>query len=217
MALAHVDATCLARARASLTPAEAVDFSRYTFEKRQRDWLMGRYVAKLAVCRAVGDTWCPLEVAIASESSGHPVFRGPDDRLAGWDLSLAHGHDRAAALVAPSRVGIDLEYLREVPPSGWRFFLTPDERAWLAEGPLGPHGEIIAWTIKEAAYKALGGETVGLLALGLEEVGAERARVSHAAGELAVRYVVADGFCLAIATPAEPGAHPAWFEHISLA
>lgn len=207
---AHVVGTpeTLARAEAALTPAEREAFARYTFPKRRLDWLLGRWASKLAAADAAG--WAPEAVGVASAEDRRPLLVPPDDRLAGWDLSLTHGHGRAAAIVAPGPVGVDLEAMREVPPNGWRFFLAEPERAWLEGAPLGPCGEIVFWAVKEAAYKALHGDVVSMPELRVHVDAARgEARATHAGGEVAARWVVRDGFCLAVAAPSPA---PAWLD-----
>lgn len=186
------DDQALSRAEALLTPLEREALAGYTFEKRRRDWLLGRLAAKLALC-----PHGPEKAEIRSGPKGQPLGFVAGEK---FELSLTHGHDHAAALVADVPVGIDLEKLREVPERGWRFFLTPDERDWLAGKPLGPHGEIVAWALKEAAYKAVLGETEGMHHLGLKEVGEGRALIAHPSGDLVARYVVGPRFCLAVAS-----------------
>jgi 4'-phosphopantetheinyl transferase EntD len=205
----------LARAEAALTPFERLKFASYTFEKRRRDWLLGRLAGKLAVAGAAGLT-ALKRVEIRSEENGHPVAWVDGLPVVGYDLSLTHGHGQAAALCAPGPVGLDLERLRDVPAGGWRFFLTAAEREWLAERPLGPHGEIVAWALKEAAYKALQGRTQGLHHLTLATVCDGRARLGHSGleGDLVGRYVVQAGFCLAVATPANAALD--WFDELAL-
>jgi phosphopantetheinyl transferase len=189
-----IDAARLPEAEAALDDVERETLARYSFEKRRRDWILGRFAAKLAVAEVTD--LAPAAVGIRSEENGHPVAVGAP---VGWDLSLTHGHSFAGALCAPGAVGVDLELLRSVPPNGWRFFLTPSEREWLAGEPLGPHGEIIAWALKEAAYKAVQGETEGMHHLTLGEVGGGSARIGHPTGALEARYRVGERFCLAIA------------------
>lgn len=201
----------LAIARAALTPAEETAFARYTFAKRQQDWLLGRLAAKRALAAAGG--WDPATISIASSDGGPPTFLGPDDRLAGWDVSLTHGHGHALALAAPVPVGIDLEKRRAISAGGWRFFLAEDERAWLQSGPLGDAGEVIAWAAKEAAYKAWHGDCEGLHGLTLNGLGDGRGAVVFGDRRVAIRYVVDAAFCLAIAT-ADPA--PAWFGMLPL-
>lgn len=211
--LPPADDSLLETAESVLTPTERETLAGFQFAKRRNDWLLGRYAAKMAVCRAVEGVWTPRLVEIRAMESGRPWFLGADYRMAGWHLSITHGHGLAAALVSPVPAGIDLEKLRPMEPGGWRFFLTEEERDWLKAEPLGPDGSIVAWALKEAAFKALNGAVTGVLSIRVHEAEGGRARLSHPGGELMGRYVVEEGFCLAIATPA-PAA--TWFDDLPL-
>lgn len=78
-------------------------------------------------------------------------------------LSLAHCGDRGlAGLADPTRegrIGVDIERVRPVHPRLAERLLRPEERKLLEE--LSPQGGddpctlVLAWTLKEAAYKAL--------------------------------------------------------------
>lgn len=199
--LITADETAYARAHAALTPAELATFEGFRFPKRRQDWLLGRLAAKEAIRRAAGADWELQAIAIAALPGGCPTFTAPEGALAGWHLSISHGHGRAAAAVAPVPVGVDYEALREVPPNGWRFFLTPPERAWLAEEPLGPRGEIVVWALKEAGYKAIQGAVSGVLKLQVEAAADGHAMVVHPEGRLAARYARLEGAVLAVAVP----------------
>jgi 4'-phosphopantetheinyl transferase EntD len=96
-------------------------------------------------------------------------------------------------------VGLDFEAMREVPENGWRFFLTPDERAWLADAPLGFRSEIVVWALKEAGYKALKGAVSGVLKLTVAEADKGQAAIVHPEGRMAARWVRSDEACLAVA------------------
>lgn len=213
LTLPPADERLLEAAEAVLTPTERETLAGFQFPKRRNDWLLGRYAAKLAVCQAVEGVWTPRLVEIRALETGRPWFIGADYRTSGWHLSITHGHGLAAALVGPAPVGIDLEKLRPLEPGGWRFFLSDEERAWLEAEPLGADGAIVAWALKEAAFKALHGAVTGVLKIRLEAAEDGRARLSHPGGELVARYAVEAGFCLAIATPA-PGGD--WFERLPL-
>lgn len=201
----------LATAEALLTGPEREALARYTFPKRRKDWLLGRLAAKRALAEAGG--WAPETVSVLAGEAGRPTFWAPDDRLSGWDLSISHGHDHAAALVAPGPAGIDLERVRAVPENGWRFFLTEREREWLADGPLGPAGEIVVWALKEAVYKALHGAVTGVIHLEVAHAAVGSARIHTPHGPFEARYTTFDDFVLAIA--ACEGA--AWLTTVALA
>lgn len=199
----------LATAEALLTGPEREALARYTFPKRRKDWLLGRLAAKRALATAGG--WAPEAVSVLATESGRPAFAAPDESLAGWTLSITHGHGHAAALVAPGPAGVDLERVRAVPQGGWRFFLTERERAWLADAPLGPAGEIVVWALKEAVYKALDGAVTGVIHLEVTSAGAGVARVDTPHGPFEGRYTTFDDFVLAVAAP--EGA--AWIDALS--
>lgn len=200
----------LATAEAMLTGPEREALARYTFPKRRKDWLLGRLAAKRAL--AVASGWAPEAVSVLATASGSPGFAGPDDALAGWTLSITHGHDHAAALVAPGPAGVDLERMRAVPEGGWRFFLTEREREWLADAPLGPAGEIVLWALKEAVYKALEGAVTGVVHLEVVSAANGVARVETPHGPFEGRYRTFGDFVLAVAAPA--GA--AWLVGLSM-
>lgn len=192
----------LQRAEAVLGPDERVLLERFTFPKRRRDWLLGRLAAKEAVRAAGQADWALEAISVTPLPGGRPTFAAPDGALADWRLSISHGHGRAGAVVAPGPVGLDLEQFKSIPEKGWRFFLTAEEREWLAAGePLGPQGEIVVWALKEAAYKSLEGALTNVLQLRVLEVAAGRARLAYAGGVVTARYTRLDGACLAIATP----------------
>ncbi len=92
------------------------------------------------------------DVHVTNDASGRPrllVGHRPSD----IDVSISHsGAFIVAAAVRGTRIGIDIEPLKEVPPRSWRYFLTGDVvRACNAL----PHRALWSWTIKEAMYKAL--------------------------------------------------------------
>jgi 4'-phosphopantetheinyl transferase EntD len=194
----------LEAALASLTDAERETCDAFKFPKRRRDWLLGRLAAKRAVQAAEGKDRELSAIAVLPLPSGCPVFTGAEG-LAGWGLSISHGHGRAAAVVAPGPVGVDVEQLRALPEGGWRFFLNPKERAWLEDAPLGPQGEIVVWALKEAAYKALQGSVSGVLSLAVVAAEDGKATIAHAEGVLFARYARLGTAVLAVAAPAPVG------------
>ncbi|MFN3430587.1 MAG: 4'-phosphopantetheinyl transferase family protein [Candidatus Sericytochromatia bacterium] len=202
----------LDRAEAVLGPDERALLARYTFPKRRADWLLGRLAAKEAVRAAGQADWALEAIAVTPLPGGRPTFTAPGGALADWRVSISHGHGRAGAIVAPGPVGLDLEQFRSIPEKGWRFFLGPEEREWLAAEPLGPQGEIVVWALKEAAYKALEGAIRHVLQLRVTHLEDGAARLSYAGGVVSARYTRLDGAVLAIATP-EPAA---WWDSLRL-
>ncbi len=147
-----------------LAPAERALFDRFEAEKRRSDWLRGRLAARAAVEALLGA--CPAGLAILADPSGAPQVHGAP----GVVVSLSHGHGRAAAWALRDGLpGVDLEKVRPRPPGTLRFYLSPEEREWVAtfEGPESPRPDrdgppsprdraaVVLWALKEAAFKAL--------------------------------------------------------------
>lgn len=147
-----------------LAPAERELFARFEAEKRRQDWLRGRLAARAAVQALLGS--CPAELAILADPSGAPLVQGAP----GVVVSLSHGHGRAAAWALRDGLpGVDLEKVRPRPPGTLRFYLSPEEREWVAtfegsqepqpdrDGPASPRDRaaVVLWALKEAAFKAL--------------------------------------------------------------
>ncbi len=166
----------LAALRERLTAGERAVLDAFSAEKRREDWLLGRIAAKeevRAACARSGRAppdWQAFEIARSAEGAPRVALpEGPP--LA---ISLSHGHGRACALALPAGAegglpGIDLERARPRRLGTLRFFLHPDEREPVLalpggadpttepEGPPGPRdvAAVVAWALKEAAFKAL--------------------------------------------------------------
>jgi len=71
--------------------------------------------------------------------------------------SVSHTAQFVVAVAHDHPVGVDLEVISNKPVRSWHIFTAPGERGLLALSGLGPERTAIrAWTIKEAAAKALG-------------------------------------------------------------
>jgi 4'-phosphopantetheinyl transferase len=140
---------------AVLTAQERAQHDRFQFEKRRRDWLTGRFVAKRLVRRMLqdrfGGDFPPSAVQIETASTGAPVpvnaaLRGltpfaPGERL---PLELSISHSRGAAFAAafwqadaPApdvRIGADLEWIERRPPDLFDDYFTVQERRYCSEG-----------------------------------------------------------------------------------
>lgn len=132
--------------------------------QRQRDWLLGRIVAKDAA-RA----WCgqpdlhPAAFALTNDPAGQP-------RLAywpaGWNppcISIAHAGGQAVALAADTPVGIDIEQVRAHDAPCVAAFTTAQERLLLDAVGAGARDAWITrlWCAKEACGKRLGTGVTG--------------------------------------------------------
>lgn len=149
-------------------------------EKRRREWLMGRYVAKRAVSLLLEQNsdlrLTPAEIEILPDPYGCPRVSG----LPQPALSIAHSGGSAVALAALDRgvlVGVDLESLAHHRDDFQSIAFSPDERGILAALPSDARREwaLRLWCAKEAVGKALGrGLSAGLLAFHI--TGVETAR-----------------------------------------
>ncbi|MBN1373362.1 MAG: 4'-phosphopantetheinyl transferase superfamily protein [Anaerolineaceae bacterium] len=123
------------------------------FEKRRREWLMGRWTAKKLLTVQLG--CAPRELSIEPEAGGAPVVWRAGERVPGC-LSISHRGDRATAAwadVLGMQVGVDLELVGEANPAWMVDYLT--EAEWgLCEGQ-GIGWPYLVWSAKEAVLKSL--------------------------------------------------------------
>lgn len=144
-----------------LTSAEREVVAGLGVPKRYSDWRLGRWVAKDAVIRAMGDDSLGREsVEILAREGGGPVARilAPGSRPE-VTLSLSHagGVGFAAAALGAFRLGCDVE---EVSPRSEAFvgdYLTRGEASWVgSDEALRDLRANLVWSAKESALKALG-------------------------------------------------------------
>jgi phosphopantetheinyl transferase len=162
-----------------LTGAERARYEGFAFEKRRREWLLGRRVAKELVRDLLRDRLgCEVPLAaieVATADSGAPiVLSAASSGVLPWaagtrlPLELSLSHSFGAALcgafwhtedgdVRPS-IGVDLERVAFHAPDVLRDYLTPEElHYWTAgEGLMPDERAMLVWSGKEATLKALG-------------------------------------------------------------
>lgn len=119
--------------------------------RRRTEWVGGR----LAFWRAAEESGWPLG-ALRIGARGEPMLP------AGLAGSISHKSSLAVALVAPSgaegaTLGVDLETVTPERPSIEEIALRPEERETLRQQPepLRWARLVVAFTVKEALYKAL--------------------------------------------------------------
>ncbi len=136
-----------------MSPEEAADWTteaeqqqavQFGSERRRREYLTWRALVRRRLGR---------EVEIAYNRVGAPVLVGREEHI-----SVSHGANRVAVLIADHPVGIDIERLdrRFARVSGR--YLT-DEEARLSTAP---HFLAVAWCAKEALYKLAGDNQLSL-------------------------------------------------------
>ena len=131
-----------------LSAEELERYAAFPVEKRRREFLLGRAVLRTLAAEQTETppTEVPLRVA--------------EDGAVEWvdaphHVSLAHADTRAVAVMAPFRVGVDLEQIAAYEPEVRQFALRPDELEQLGAGPLDRDAAFICiWTLKEAVLKA---------------------------------------------------------------
>ncbi len=150
---------------ALLSPAEAAAYAALRTDKRRRDWLLGRRVAKhlvqASIAARTGQTLALDEIAILSHADGWPQVLlptlGPD--ALPLTLSISHSHDHAfCALIWAARpLGCDLEFIEPRSAGFVADYFTADERALMAATPAAQHPVLAnaIWSGKEAALKAI--------------------------------------------------------------
>jgi phosphopantetheinyl transferase len=176
---------------------------------RQREWLIGRMAARLAVgswMSAHGDGAAHAG-EIGYDAEGRPVLvaASPDDAVF---LSVSHKDGIAVAAAADRPVGIDLERFSAVrdPDGILRIAFSPDEAALLANGHgCAPEYVTIAWSAKEAVAKSLGQKMLGreqsFVMTAFDPANAT-VRVAHDGNMIDAFYAVEGDFVCTIATPA---------------
>lgn len=133
------------------------------FEKRRKDWLLGRWAAKSLLVRS-GFHWAAGrmdEFQICNEESGAPFAADlAGNRLPGC-LSISHRAGVAFCAYSPVHgacIGADLELIEPKNDVFFEDYLTPaeqdlvrscsEEQRWLAIA--------LIWSAKEAVFKAMG-------------------------------------------------------------
>ena len=140
-----------------LTAAERARLESFRFDKRRRDWLLGRWTAKQALM-TVAALSNPDRVEIATAGDGAPVPR-VDGRPFGGVISLSHSNDRAYCAVTFDRteLGCDIEL---VEPRGAAFvetYFTDAESDRIINADRR-HRNLLTtmiWSAKESVLKAL--------------------------------------------------------------
>jgi 4'-phosphopantetheinyl transferase len=144
-----------------LSAGETSRLASLQFEKRQRDWRLGRWTAKRAVASCLNipnDVDLLAEIEIRAAPSGAPyVFFF--DQPAAVSISLSHRVGHALCVVGSSRasLGCDLELVEPRDKSFLADYFTKNEQILLAQASADEQPELatLLWSAKESALKAL--------------------------------------------------------------
>lgn len=128
------------------------------FEKRRRDWRLGRWTAKELLRRSPDVADCPAaELEIIAAADGAPEVWRQGERL-DQGISITHRENRAVAALTPEgRVGCDLEVIEPRSVAFVRDYFTAAELAAAETSPVGERAIRIAliWSAKESVLKVL--------------------------------------------------------------
>ena len=138
----------VARAVSHLTPVESERRATFRSVSRQDSFALGRYASRGLLAESLGCSpdQVPLEVLPdgSLEVPGSP-----------WQLSISHSGPYAAAAIATSEVGLDLERIRYRPESLFRFIFHADELMVREQVDLPTEHQIaLFWSLKESVLKA---------------------------------------------------------------
>lgn len=144
-----------------LNPSEIAHLSNLRFQKRRRDWLLGRWTAKLAIsaCRDFpADPASLAQIEIRSSSSGAPEAFSANQRM-NLEISLTHRSGQAACAVAEvdAALGCDLELVESRGTAFAEDYLADSEQEIVSR--VHPENRdclvTLLWSAKESALKSL--------------------------------------------------------------
>ncbi len=142
-----------------LSPREAVVLNTLKFNKRNRDWRLGRWTAKLALSRYQPDTSRLMkEWEVLADDQGAPSVFLAGKRL---DIPLSLSHSAGLCLVALAsdvqHIGCDMEQVEQRSRSFEETFFTPRELDLLECYPASHRACLVTliWSAKESVLKAL--------------------------------------------------------------
>ncbi len=142
-----------------LTPGERVRLGAFRFEKRRRDWLLGRWTAKIAL---LGITGLPdrdiSRFEIASAPDGAPLPR-LDGRPFLARLSLSHSNGRAFSTIlrGTTALGCDIELVEPRSVGFVETYFTSSESEHVERTDPRFRDLLVTmiWSAKESTLKAL--------------------------------------------------------------
>jgi 4'-phosphopantetheinyl transferase len=144
-----------------LHPSELELFSRFRFQKKKNDWLLGRWAAKLAIRIFLKRDYPELEpdkIAILPIAGGAPeIYFG--DKIFPLAVSISHSNEIAFCAVGSwkSVFGCDLEKIEPRSDAFIRDFFTENEcsKYFNSNEAMRPLWANLIWSAKESALKAM--------------------------------------------------------------
>lgn len=160
-------------------------------EKRRKEWLFGRLVAKDAVRLFLKDQYrlkvSPADIEITADEHGRPFVGEELIGKSGYRLTISITHSGGSAVAVVGKcgdhlgVGIDMEQVGRNHEGLERVTLSAQEQALLSAVPLSKREEwfLRCWCAKEAVTKALGrGMMGGPLNLIIHTIAVETGEIS---------------------------------------
>jgi 4'-phosphopantetheinyl transferase len=144
-----------------LSESETARLGSLRFEKRRKDWLLGRWTAKLAVAAYQklpdhSQTLRNVEIRPAVSGAPEVFFAGQPAPIT---VSLSHRDGIALCAVAPSSValGCDLELIEPRSEAFAADYFTTEEKELVARARAEDRSRLLTllWSGKESALKAL--------------------------------------------------------------
>lgn len=143
-----------------LSRNERTRLSQFRFEKRRRDWLLGRWTAKnalLHILRIPAEHIGRLEIPSTLLGAPEPYLDGMPLDIG---LSLSHSHGRALCVVSHDvpEPGCDIELIETRRPSFVETFFTDKETQLVDQSDPQFRDTLVTmiWSAKESTLKALG-------------------------------------------------------------
>ena len=195
-----------------LTPAERERYEGFRFDKRQKDWLLGRWAAKQALLTLSGLPQSDIaRFEVLAASNGAPEAK-LDGKPCDTGLSISHSNGRAFSVVSTDtcRLGCDLELVEPRSEDFVDTFFTATERERVQQAAPEYRDTLttMIWSTKESTLKALRtglrADTRSVEVIDGGDYAGEGWRVARAvvadADEFNALWRVDDGFVLSIAT-----------------
>ncbi len=143
-----------------LTPGERARYEEFRFDKRQQDWLLGRWTAKQALLQLTELPRSDIaRFEILSAPNGAPIAT-LDHSPCDIGLSISHSHGRALSVVSNeiSDPGCDIELIEPRSAAFVDTFFTAAEQERVQRSVAKQRDLLVTmiWSAKESTLKALG-------------------------------------------------------------
>lgn len=142
-----------------LTPIEEKQLSRFKTQKRQNEWLAGRFAAKSVILKYLeqrSETSQFSDLELIYDKNGRPHLKNRPELT----VSISHSHEYAVAVAADYSIGVDIERIHDRPLDSLKnYFFSSDEQTKLSDCADRDEKQTLGtvyWTRKEAVSKLYG-------------------------------------------------------------